>query len=57
MYILLQKVANVYVVVCSLVICSSLSAADLSLCAVMKFNETSVKRRFLNAEWKVMFHF
>ena len=34
--------------------CSSLSAANLSLCAVMEFDETFVERRFLDAQWEVM---
>ena len=38
----------------NLVLCSSLSVADLSLCAVMEINETSVRRHFLNATWKVI---
>ena len=43
-----------YVIGSNLILCSSLSAADLSLCAVMKLNASSITKRFLNAEWKVM---
>ena len=49
-----KKLTNVYVIRSKLILCFSLSATDLSLCAVMEFNGTFMKRHFLNAEWKVM---
>ena len=56
MYTVLQKRTNVQVIGSNLVLCSSLSAVDLSLCAVMEINETPVARRFLNATWKVIIY-